>query len=165
MQLAIGNHLWSGTMNIFKATQKELDEWRSLALELWSDSSTADMQETLTAILDSPRQAGFLVSNEDGQAIAFMNLSLRHDYVPDATQSPVAFVEGIYVKNEYRHQGVGTVMIHHAEQWALEQGCIELASDALIENTASYEFHTKIGFREVERVVFFIKPLKATDPD
>ena len=90
-----------------------------------------------------------------------MNLSLRYEYVPDATQSPVAYVEGIYVKDEYRNQDIGTALIHYAEQWALEQGCIELASDALIENTASHEFHTKIGFREVERTVFFIKPVVA----
>lgn len=38
---------------------------------------------------------------------------------------------------------------------------MELASDALIDNTISQEFHTKIGFREVERTVFFIKPVVA----
>lgn len=149
-------------MNIIKVTQDDFDEWLDLALKLWSDDS-AKMQETLTAILQSPREAGFLVRDNDGCAIAFMNLSLRYEYVPDATQSPVAYVEGIYVKDEYRKQGVGTALIQYAEQWALEQRCVELASDALIENTASYEFHTKIGFREVERVVFFIKPVVASD--
>jgi aminoglycoside 6'-N-acetyltransferase I len=39
----------------------------------------------------------------------------------------------------------------------------ELASDALIENIASYEFHTKVGFQEVERIVCFIKPIAAPD--
>jgi aminoglycoside 6'-N-acetyltransferase I len=117
----------------------------------------------LTNILQSPREAGFLVRDDDGSAIAFMNLSLRYEYVPDATQSPIAYVEGIYVKDEYRDQRIGTALIQYAEKWALEQGCVELASDALIENTASYEFHTKVGFREVERVVFFIKPVVAPD--
>lgn len=149
-------------MNIIKVTQDDFDEWLDLALRLWSDDS-AKMQETLTAILQSPREAGFLVRDNDGCVIAFMNLSLRYEYVPDATQSPVAYVEGIYVKDEYRKQGVGTALIQYAEQWALEHKCVELASDALIENTASYEFHAKIGFREVERVVFFIKPVVASD--
>ncbi len=149
-------------MNIVKATQNDLNEWLDLALALWSEGSAAEMLQTLTTILQSPHEAGFLVRGDDGSAIAFMNLSLRYEYVPDATQSPVAYVEGIYVKDEYRKQGVGTALIQYAEQWALEQGCIELASDALIENTASYEFHTKIGFREVEQVVFFIKPISQT---
>ena len=88
-----------------------------------------------------------------------MNLSLRRDYVPGATRRPVAFVEGIYVRAPYRHQRVGTALMQWAEQWARQQGCVELASDALIENQDSYEFHTQVGFEEVERVVFFIKSL------
>lgn len=146
-------------MNIVKVTQKDFNEWLDLVLKLWPDVSATD----LISILHSPRQVGFLVKTEDGSAIAFMNLSLRYEYVPDATQSPVAFVEGIYVKDEYRNQGIGKALIQLAEQWAYEQGCVELASDALIENTASYEFHTKVGFREVERVVYFIKPVVPPD--
>jgi aminoglycoside 6'-N-acetyltransferase I len=144
-------------MNIIKLTQNDFNEWLELAMELWPEYSVAEMKETLSNILQSPREAQFLVRDNDGSAIAFINLSLRYEYVPEATQSPVAYVEGIYVKQEYRKQGVGTELIRYAEQWALEQGCIELASDALVENTASHEFHAKAGFREAERTVFFIK--------
>ncbi|MBW4452308.1 hypothetical protein [Nostoc sp. FACHB-888] len=49
------------------------------------------------------------------------------------------------------------------EGWACEQGCIELALDALLDNPASHEFYTKVGFREVERVVFFIKSAVAVN--
>jgi aminoglycoside 6'-N-acetyltransferase I len=150
-------------MKIIKVSQSDFNEWLELALKLWPDDSAEEMQVTLTNIFQSPRESGFLVRDDDGSAIAFMNLSLRYEYVPGATQSPVAYVEGIYVKDEYRKQGVGTALIQYAKQWALEQGCLELASDALIENTASYEFHTKVGFWEVERVVFFIKPVVASD--
>jgi aminoglycoside 6'-N-acetyltransferase I len=124
---------------------------------LWPDCSIAD----LTRIIQSSRQAGFLIRNENRQVIGLMNLSLRYDYVADATQSPIGYVEGIYVKAEYRKKGVGAALIQYAEQWAYDQGCIELALDALLENPASHEFYAKVGFREVERVVFFIKPIVA----
>ena len=140
----------------------DFEDWVELALELWppeDDSDREDMRRTMTAILNAENQTGWLVRNTSGDAIAFMNLSLRQDYVAGATQSPVAFVEGIYVRPSYRHQSVGTALIQWAEQWAQQQGCIELASDALIENQDSYQFHTKVGFEEVERVVCFIKPL------
>ncbi len=150
-------------MNIIKVTQNDFNEWLDLALELWPEYAVTEMRETLTNILQSPREAQFLVRDNDGIAIAFINLSLRYEYVPDATQSPVAYVEGIYVKPEFRKQGVGTKLIRYAEQWALAHGCIELASDALIENTASYDFHTQVGFREAERTVFFIKPVVGSD--
>lgn len=148
-------------MNIVKVTQNDFDVWLSLALELWPEDSSESMQEVLTRIYQSSRQAGFLVKNDHGTAIGFMNLSLRHDYVPGATQSPVTYVEGIYIKDEYRKQGVGSLLIRYAEQWALDQGCVQLGSDALLENTASYEFHTRVGFHEVERIVSFIKTIDA----
>lgn len=146
-------------MHIVKVTEDDFDEWLALALELWTDYSTEEMRTSLTEILQSPRQSGFLVKTEGEDAIAFINLSLRFDYVPGVTQSPVAFVEGIYVKPEYRGRGVGKAMIQYAEQWAQEQGCVELASDALLENTASHAFHARVGFQEVERMVAFIKSL------
>jgi aminoglycoside 6'-N-acetyltransferase I len=113
----------------------------------------------LLEILQSNRQAVFLACSETGAAIGFINLSLRYDYVPDASQSPVAFIEGIYVDLSYRQQGMGRSLIEHAQQWAKSQGCVEIAADALLENTDSHAFHASIGFREVERVVFFIKPI------
>jgi GNAT superfamily N-acetyltransferase len=42
-------------------------------------------------------------------------------------------------------------------------GCREVASDCLLENTDSYKFHQKIGFEETERAIFFLKPLKIPD--
>jgi aminoglycoside 6'-N-acetyltransferase I len=146
-----------------KIAQDDFNEWLDLALTLWPDYQTAEMQVILTSILASPHEDGFIVRDENENAIAFMNLSLRSDYVPGATHRPVAYVEGIYVKDEYRNQGVGKALIQTAQQWGRDLGCLELASDALIENTASHEFHTKMGFREVERTVFFIKSVTATD--
>ncbi|MBE9019545.1 GNAT family N-acetyltransferase [Chroococcidiopsidales cyanobacterium LEGE 13417] len=149
-------------MKIVGVNQENFNEWLDLALKLWSDESFEEMQKSLTNILHSPREAGFLVKDDNDKAIGFMNLSLRYDYVPGATQSPVAYVEGIYVEDEYRKQGIGTKLIQFAQQWAIERGCVELASDALLDNTASYDFHTKVGFQEVERVVTFIKQVTSS---
>ncbi len=150
-------------MKVSKIIQKDFNEWLDLALTLWPDYSIAQMQVILTNILDSSREDGFIVRDENGRAIAFMNLSLRSDYVPGATHSPVAYVEGIYVRDEYRKQGIGATLIKSAQEWAVDRDCIELASDALIDNTASQNFHQKIGFREAERTVFFIKSVVASN--
>jgi aminoglycoside 6'-N-acetyltransferase I len=151
-------------MNIIEVTQdvanqENFNDWLDLAIQLWPDCSVAD----LTEIIQSSRQAGFLIRTKNRQIIGLMNLSLRYDYVPDATQSPVGYVEGIYVKAEYRDRGVGAALIQYAEQWAHDRGCIELALDALLDNPASHDFYAKVGFREVERVVFFIKPIVASN--
>lgn len=146
-------------MEIVKVTQDDFSELLDLGSKLWSDYSVEEMQ----IVLESPRQEQFLVRDSDGKAIAFLHLSLRFEYVPGATGSPVAFVEGIYVRDEYQNQSIGASLIQYAEQWAFARGCKELASDALLENTASYQFHTKVGFQEVERVVSFIKQVVSFD--
>jgi len=152
----------STAFTINAVSPADFEDWFELALELWPEEEEEDRQDlrqTLTNILQGEHQKGWLVRDASGAAIAFMNLSLRQDYVPGATQQPVAFVEGIYVRVPYRHQGVGTALIRWAEQWGRQQGCAELASDALIENEDSYHFHTQVGFEEVEPAVCFIKSL------
>jgi aminoglycoside 6'-N-acetyltransferase I len=149
-------------MEIVEVTQNDFNEWLDLALKLWPEYAS-EMQIILTDLLESDREMGFLMRDDRGTAIAFINLSLRYEYVPEATHSPVGYIEGLYVKDEYRHQGIGKTLVEYAEQWAIKQGCIELASDALIENTASHKFHTKTGFREAERTVFFIKSIAASE--
>ena len=86
-------------------------------------------------------------------------LALRRDHVNGTSSSPVAFLEGIYVAPEARLQGVARSLVARAEQWAASVGCVEFASDARIENTASHAMHHRLGFAETERVVYFLKAL------
>lgn len=147
-------------MTILPITEHDIDDWLQLTLELWPDYNPDEMRSITKEIAKSPKETAFLVRNEQGSAVGFMNLSLRYDYVPGATQKPVAYIEGIYVRTAYQGQGIGRQLIQQAEQWAQQQGCRELASDVLIDNTSSAEFHNKVGFEEVERTVFFIKNVR-----
>jgi aminoglycoside 6'-N-acetyltransferase I len=46
-----------------------------------------------------------------------------------------------------------------AEQWARSQGCVEMASNALIDNAQSEHAHKALGFEIVDRCVHFRKAL------
>ena len=59
------------------------------------------------------------------------------------------------------HPATSSALIAAVEAWTREQGCTELASDALIDNAASHAAHAACGFEETERVVYFRKPLQA----
>jgi aminoglycoside 6'-N-acetyltransferase I len=47
----------------------------------------------------------------------------------------------------------------YAEKWALSLGYNELASDTEIENEQSISIHSHLGFKEIERIVCFLKRL------
>lgn len=43
------------------------------------------------------------------------------------------------------------------ETWAKDNGCVEFGSDCELDNIESFNFHLKVGFTEVNRVICFNK--------
>ena len=114
----------------------------------------------MASFLSSPeRYAQFVAYCGLGEAVGLVEASVRADYVNGAESSPVAFLEGIYVVPEARRKGVAAALVAAVTRWALDVGCRELASDALLENQASHAVHRALGFQETERVVFFHRVL------
>ena len=129
-----------------------------LVVELWDDCDFDEELENYQTLIGSETEICYLVKNQ-AQYIAFIHLSTRHDYVEGATELPIAYVEGVYVKPNFQKQGVAKKLIRAAEDWAKQKGYKQMASDTGITNLVSIEFHKKIGFTEAERIVCFIKDL------
>ena len=127
-----------------------------LMIALWPECSFKEEYENCQQLINSATETCYLLKKED-EYIGFIQLGLRTDHVEGAEALPVAYVEGIYVKEEYRKQGLGEKLISLASEWALANGSKQLASDAEIDNQMSIDFHKRIGFKEVNRVVCFIK--------
>ena len=49
-----------------------------------------------------------------------------------------------------------------AEDWAHSRGYVEMASDCVVDNAVSFVAHSSLGYREVERLIHFHKPLTGT---
>lgn len=142
-------------------TDVDAAAWVDLRLALWPDTSPQEHEAEIGAILAGPGETFSIIARDDaGTALGFAEASLRRDYVNGTDTSPVAFLEGIYVVPEARGRGVARALVAATEAWAREQGCIEFASDALLDNADSHAMHTALGFEETERVVFFRKVLK-----
>jgi aminoglycoside 6'-N-acetyltransferase I len=146
-------------MQIVKLSEQNVAALAHLFVELWPECIFETELEYCKQILEKENQTAFLV-NEKGEYIAFAYLSLRNDFVEGATSYPIAYLEGIYVKESYRKTGIATQLIQRAEQWAKENGSSQLASDVEIDNEQSIQFHKKSGFLEENRIVCFLKDLK-----
>lgn len=108
--------------------------------------------------LGDPNYAVFVASGADGRLVAFIEVGLR-DYGEGCETSPVGYMEAWFVDEHIRGQKLGREMVHTAEQWAREKGCREMASDTWLENEASIAAHLKLGYKEAERLVHFVKRL------
>lgn len=145
-------------MEIEQLSADNLTHLTGLVLELWDDCKFEEEFEDYKKIIGSENEICYLCKTQEGY-IGFLHVSSRNDYVEGATDFPVAYVEAIYVKPVYQKEGIGKKLMGFAENWAKQKGYIQLASDTNLTNTASIDFHKKIGFSETERIVCFIKDL------
>ncbi len=138
---------------------QNLSEVTNMLLEFWTDSNYAEEYSNFERILTSSKEKCFLLRNNQ-QYLGFIYLSLRTDYVEGASSSKVVYVEGIYIRPEFRKQGFGRLLIELGEDWGKQEGSIEYASDVELYNEASQKFHEKMGFKEINRTVHYLKDIK-----
>ncbi|MGG3529924.1 aminoglycoside 6'-N-acetyltransferase [Paenibacillus rhizolycopersici] len=145
-------------MMIEHANPTNLDDVTRLALKLWPDHEWSELRGEFEDLLASEKDKVFLAAI-DSNYIGFLHMSLRFDYVEGSSSSPVGYVEGIYVDENHRNQGISRQLVEAGEVWAKSMGCKELGSDTGWDNQVSQAFHQKIGFREAGRIVAFMKEI------
>jgi aminoglycoside 6'-N-acetyltransferase I len=146
---------------IIPCTSVEQPGWLSLREALWPDCSREDhLAEMSSFVADPERFVQFVAYLRARLPAGFVEASLRSDYVNGTETSPVAFLEGIYVPPEHRHQGIAAQLVSAVAEWATSRGCRELASDTLLTNEVGQLVHKALGFQETERVVYFRKLLR-----
>ena len=145
-------------MKIERAQQRHLDAVTGLALRLWPEHVYEELRQEMGEILSQPDAAFFLAF--DGETpVGFAQCQLRRDYVEGTESSPVGYLEGIFVEETYRRQGVARALLAACENWAGERGCSEFASDCELSNAESLCFHLRVGFLEANRIICFTKKL------
>jgi len=141
-----------------RAEAQDLDTLCALALELWPEHEMEALWDDLADIMAQPQAAFFLL--EDGETpVGFAQCQLRNDYVEGTESSPVGYLEGVYVRPEYRRRGGARALLTACERWAASFGCTEFASDCELDNEASLAFHLHVGFEEANRIICFAKKL------
>jgi aminoglycoside 6'-N-acetyltransferase I len=131
---------------------------------LWPDTPADEHRKEIADLLTSGHYGSlpaaiFVAHNDTGKLTGFLQIGLRsHADGCDPTH-PVGFIEGWFVYESVRRQGIGRALMRTGEQWAREQGYVEMASDTRIDHTLSQTAHQSLGFEIVDRCVHFRKRL------
>lgn len=141
-----------------KAKRNDLEILANLAVQLWDDSSVNDLINEFSELI-SNENAQFFLKFENDIPVGFAQCQLRFDYVEGTETSPVGYLEGIFVKKEYRNKGYAKELLKKCEAWAKSKGCREFASDCETDNTESFYFHKAMNFTEANRIICFTKQL------
>jgi aminoglycoside 6'-N-acetyltransferase I len=131
---------------------------------LWPDGSLAEFHNEAASLIETG-MCGTLPAvvllglGENDELVGFLQAGLRSHADGCDVSRPVGFIEGWFVRAEWRGLGVGRALMDAAEQWCRTQGCREVASDALLDNPESLRAHGALGFEVVDRCVHFRKAL------
>ena len=110
-------------MEVRQLTDPTDSDWLEMRAWLWDHAgSIQHAAETQRVVADPSRFAAFLAVSSEGHGAGFAEVSVRTDYVNGCRTSPVAFLEGIYVRAEFRRQGVARMLCQAAQRWGVRMG-------------------------------------------
>ena len=115
---------------------------------LWPDAGDYDFGD----------EAVFVWERAEGGLGGFVSFSIRA-WAEGCASAPVPYVEGWWVAPDLRRSGVGRALFAAVEQWARENGYVELGSDVELHNAVSIAAHEALGFEPTIRVQYFRKKL------
>lgn len=131
---------------------------------LWPQASAEEHAQELALILEGKAPVTMpliiLVAELGDRVLAgFLEVDLRSHADGCNPARPVGYIEGWYVDEKHRQQGVARKLLQAAEDWARSQGCVEIASDTWIDNEVSQRVHEALGYEVVDRCVHYRKTL------
>ncbi len=83
-----------------------------------------------------------------------------HAYICDSIviQTP-ALILGLVVDQDYRHQGVGRLLMEEIENWAAKSGAEGVLLRSNIKRNEAHLFYEKIGYTNIKQSLTFYKSL------
>ena len=147
-----------------QAQSRDRDDLVRMRTALWPDSSAEEHDREVIAILEGRAALTMpliilVAETSERHVVGFLEVDLRSHADGCNPARPVGYIEGWYVAENYRHQGVGKKLVAAAEDWARGHGCIEIASDTWIDNEVSQRAHEALGYQVVDRCVHYRKLL------
>jgi len=153
-------------VQIRHAKATDLDQLARLFEALWPESSAEEHAQELRQILGGKAASVltmpltiFVAEGSNGRLVGFLEVDLRSHADGCNPSQPVGYIEGWYVTEDHRQGGVGRRLLVKAEEWARGHRCVEMASDAIIDNELSQRVHEALGYEVVDRCVHYRKSL------
>ncbi|MDE7303744.1 MAG: GNAT family N-acetyltransferase [Oscillospiraceae bacterium] len=143
---------------IRKASKNDIMTIANLAVLMWTNASVDDLTVEFSELL-SKDNAQIFLKYENDIPVGFAQCQLRNDYVEGTETTPVGYLEGIFILENYRNRGYAKELLNECEKWAKDKDCKEFASDCEIDNDNSFKFHMAMNFTEANRIICFTKKL------
>ena len=92
-------------MSIRVATLEDARLVAELAIQMWESHTIEELTQEFYEYISKENGTIFLAM-VGGYAVGFAQCGLRRDYVEGTDSSPVGYLEGIFIEEEYRKRGL-----------------------------------------------------------
>ena len=144
-------------ITIRRVTQEDKAEWLRMRKGIWPEAPDEYLNFDMDEILADDNYMVIFACDGD-KPIGLTEAQIKGS-AEGCETSPVGYLEGWFVQDDYRGKSVVGIMTRAAEDWIREKGCTEVASDTWLDNESSIRAHVKMGYVEVERLVHYVKQL------
>jgi aminoglycoside 6'-N-acetyltransferase I len=137
--------------------KSDREMWLGMYRKLFAQYSDEALLAEIDRVFKSGKRSAY-VAEADGVPAGFAEYSLR-DYANGCNSQPVPFLEGIWISEDFRSQGIAKALVQYLEVKAKMAGFKEFGSDVEISNYPSQLMHERLGFEQTEKVIFYRKVL------
>ena len=141
-------------MKLVPISKQDFPEWRVMRKALYYGSEDEFLDQEMETIIKHGNCSCFCIQNVNAETIGLVELSERN-VVDGCLSSPVAYLEGLYLKPEYQGKGLGRKAMKLIITLCRDKGFSELATDTNFENLRARAFYKALGFEELENIVGF----------
>ena len=109
-----------------------------LLSELGYPASESEIPARLGELAVFPRAAALVATNGYGEVVG---LATAHIFPSIHDNGPVAWLTTLVVLEDARGAGIGSALVRHVEQWAVQNGARRLSVTSGMHRKATHEFY------------------------
>lgn len=143
-------------IQIRKAITGDSERLAELCGQLGYPTSQEQMLRRLSPILEGEDQIVFVAETAEGQVIGWVQVYTRRLLVADLH----AEIGGLVVDQAQRGQGLGRLLMAHAEAWARDCGCQTVSLRSNVVREEAHRFYGALGYNLSKTQLAFRKELR-----
>jgi GNAT superfamily N-acetyltransferase len=115
-----------------------------LLAQLGYPASVPEIPQRLSAIANHPAADAFVATNRYGEVVGLITAHI----IPSIHDNdPVAWLTTLVVLEDARGAGIGSALVRHIEEWAVQKGARRLSVTSGIQRQETHEFYEKRDYR------------------
>ncbi len=124
----------------------------ALAVQLGYSRSPNAVRAWIQSLHNHPQQAAF-VACLDGEVVGWIESCIQHHLQSE----PYALITGLVVRDGLRGQGIGRLLLKHAEQWSWDQGVQSVRVTSRSTRGDAHRFYREDGYKDTKTSLVFEK--------